>query len=50
MQKELGSRVRIRLWDPAGLAVSALRREGPVTGAATSVVQRVIGDPSSLRT
>jgi predicted NBD/HSP70 family sugar kinase len=49
MQKELGARVRIRPWDPAGLAVSALRREGPVVGAATSVVQRVIGDPSSLR-
>ena len=49
MQQELGARVRIRPWDPAGLAVSALRREGPVIGAATSVVQRVIGDPSSLR-
>jgi predicted NBD/HSP70 family sugar kinase len=49
MQQELGARVRIRPWDPAGLAVSALRREGPVVGAATSVVQRVIGDPSSLR-
>ena len=49
MQKELGARVRIRPWDPAGLAVSALRREGPVVGAATSVVQRVIGDPSSPR-
>jgi predicted NBD/HSP70 family sugar kinase len=50
MQAELGARVRIRPWDPAGLAVSALRREGPVVGAATSVVQRVIDDPSSLRT
>ncbi len=49
MQQELGSRVRIRPWNPAGLAISALRREGPVVGAATSVVQRVIGDPSSLR-
>jgi predicted NBD/HSP70 family sugar kinase len=49
MQQELGARVRIRPWDPAGLAVSALRREGPLVGAATSVVQRVIGDPSSLR-
>ena len=49
MQRELGSRVRIRPWNPAGLAISALRREGPVVGAATSVVQRVIGDPSSLR-
>jgi predicted NBD/HSP70 family sugar kinase len=50
MQAELGARVRIRPWDPAGLAVSALRREGPVVGAATSAVQRVIDDPSSLRT
>ena len=49
MQQELGARVRIRPWDPAGLAVSALGRAGPVIGAATSVVQRVIGDPSSLR-
>ena len=49
MQAELAARVRIRPWDRAGLAVSALRREGPVVGAATSVVQRVIGDPSSLR-
>lgn len=50
MQAELGARVRIRPWDPAGLAVSALRRDGPVIGAATSAVQRVIDDPSSLRT
>ena len=50
MQAELGARVRIRPWDPAELAVSALRREGPVVGAATSAVQRVIDDPSSLRT
>jgi predicted NBD/HSP70 family sugar kinase len=50
VQAELGARVRIRPWDPAGLAVSALRREGPVVGAATSAVQRVIDDPSSLRT
>jgi predicted NBD/HSP70 family sugar kinase len=50
MQAELGARVRIRHWDPAGLAVSAFRREGPVIGAATSAVQRVIEDPSSLRT
>jgi len=50
MQAELGARVRIRPWDPAGLTVSALRREGPVVGAATSAVQRVIDDPSSLRT
>ena len=49
MQEELGSRVRIRPWNPAGLSVSALRREGPVVGAATSVVQRVIGDPASVR-
>lgn len=49
MQAELSARVRIRPWDPAGLVVSALRGEGPVTGAATSVVQRVIADPSSLR-
>jgi predicted NBD/HSP70 family sugar kinase len=49
MQAELGARVRIRPWDPDGLAVSALRREGPVVGAATSAVQRVIDDPSSLR-
>lgn len=49
MQAELAARVRIRPWDPAGLAVAALRREGPVVGAATSVVQAVIGDPLSLR-
>jgi predicted NBD/HSP70 family sugar kinase len=49
MQAELSARVRIRPWDPAGLVVSALRSEGPVIGAATSVVQRVIADPSSLQ-
>lgn len=49
MQEELGARVRIRRWEPTALTVSALRREGPVVGAATSVVQRVIGDPLSLR-
>jgi predicted NBD/HSP70 family sugar kinase len=49
MQAELSTRVRIRPWDPAGLVVSTLHRDGPVTGAATSVVQRVIADPSSLR-
>ncbi len=49
MQAELSARVRIRPWDPAGLVVSALHREGPVTGAATSVVERVIADPSFLR-
>jgi len=45
MQEELAARVRIRRWDPAGLAVSALRRDGPVVGAATSVVQRLIAHP-----
>jgi predicted NBD/HSP70 family sugar kinase len=48
MQTELGARVKIRPWEPAGLVVSALKREGPVVGAATSVVQRVIADPSSV--
>jgi predicted NBD/HSP70 family sugar kinase len=48
MQTELGARVKIRPWEPAGLVVSALKREGPVFGAATSVVQRVIADPSSV--
>jgi len=49
MQTELGARVRIRPWQPAGLVVSELRREGPMIGAATAVVQRVIADPSGLR-
>ncbi|HWG22930.1 ROK family transcriptional regulator [Actinospica sp.] len=49
MQTELGARVRIRPWEPAGLVVSGLRREGPVIGAATSVVQRVITDPAYLQ-
>jgi predicted NBD/HSP70 family sugar kinase len=49
VQRELAARLRIRPWDPGGLTVSALRREGPVIGAATSVVRRVISDPSSLR-
>jgi predicted NBD/HSP70 family sugar kinase len=48
MQTELGARVKIRPWEPAGLVVSGLKREGPVVGAATSVVQRVIADPSSV--
>lgn len=49
MQAELGARVRIRPWQPDGLVVSELRREGPMIGAATAVVQRVIADPSALR-
>jgi predicted NBD/HSP70 family sugar kinase len=49
IQAELGARLRIRPWDPGGLAVSALRRNGPVVGAAASAVQRIISDPSSLR-
>jgi predicted NBD/HSP70 family sugar kinase len=49
MQTELGARVKIRPWQPAGLTVSGLRREGPVIGAATSVVQRVIADPAHLQ-
>ncbi len=49
MQTELGARVRIRPWQPDGLVVSALRREGPMIGAASAVVQRVIADPSVLR-
>ena len=46
MQTELGARVKIRPWEPQGLVVSGLGREGPVIGAATAVVQRVIKDPA----
>lgn len=49
MQTELGARVKIRPWEPEGLVVSGLKREGPVIGAATNVVQRLIEDPFSLR-
>lgn len=49
MQTELAARVKIRRWQPDGLAVSALRREGPVIGAATAVVNRVITDPAYLQ-
>jgi predicted NBD/HSP70 family sugar kinase len=49
IQAELAARLRIRPWDPGGLAVSALRRNGPVVGAAASAVQRIISDPASLR-
>lgn len=48
MQTELGARVKIRPWEPEGLVVSSLKREGPVIGAATSVVQRLIEDPYPL--
>lgn len=48
MQTELGARVKIRPWEPEGLVVSGLKREGPVIGAATSVVQRLIEDPYPL--
>ncbi len=48
MQQELGARVKIRPWERSGLVVSGLRREGPVIGAASVIVQRVIGNPSSL--
>lgn len=49
MQTELGARVRIRPWQPTGLVVSRLRREGPVIGAGTAVMEAVIRDPSSVR-
>ena len=49
MHSELGARVKIRPWQPTGLVVSGLGREGPVIGAATSVVQRVIRDPAYLQ-
>ena len=49
MQTELGARVKIRPWQAAGLAVSGLRREGPVVGAATAVVQRIIKDPAIIK-
>jgi len=48
MQTELGARVKIRPWEPEGLVVSGLKREGPVIGAATSVVQGLIEDPSAF--
>ena len=48
MQTELGARVKIRPWQTSGLVVSGLRREGPVIGAATAVVQRVIKDPAVI--
>jgi predicted NBD/HSP70 family sugar kinase len=49
MHSELDARVKIRPWQPTGLVVSGLGREGPVIGAATSVVQRVIRDPAYLQ-
>jgi predicted NBD/HSP70 family sugar kinase len=49
MHSELGARVKIRPWQPTGLVVSGLGREGPVIGAAASVVQRVITDPAFLQ-
>jgi predicted NBD/HSP70 family sugar kinase len=49
MHSELGARVKIRPWESKGLVVSGLGREGPVIGAAASVVRRVITDPAFLQ-
>lgn len=48
MHDELAARVKIRPWEPEALIVSGLGRTGPVLGAASTTIQRLIGDPSSL--
>jgi predicted NBD/HSP70 family sugar kinase len=46
MRRELNSRVTVRPWSPEALTASRLGRRGPLLGAATSTVRRIIEDPA----
>ncbi|MGH6654891.1 MAG: ROK family protein [Actinocrinis sp.] len=46
MRRELAARVTVRPWNDAALQVSELGRRGPLLGAGTVTVRRIIEDPA----
>lgn len=46
MRRELAQRVTVRPWDPEALRVSQLGRRGPLLGAATVTIRRIIENPA----
>ncbi|PLW73042.1 ROK family protein, partial [Streptomyces sp. DJ] len=49
IESELRRRVTDRHWPDGAVAVSSVGREGPLLGAANSVVRSVLDDPTSVR-
>jgi predicted NBD/HSP70 family sugar kinase len=47
LRAELAARVTVRPWAPEALLVSELGRRGPLLGAATATVRRIIEDPAA---
>lgn len=48
IRRELAARVTVRRWAPDALLLSELGRRGPVLGAATVTVRRIIEDPAAF--
>jgi len=46
MRKELAERVTVRPWSPEALQLSELGRRGPLLGAATVTIRRIIENPA----
>ncbi|MBS2963792.1 ROK family transcriptional regulator [Actinocrinis puniceicyclus] len=46
MRRELAARVTVRPWSPDALRLSQLGRRGPLLGAATVTIRRIIEDPA----
>jgi predicted NBD/HSP70 family sugar kinase len=46
MRRELADRVTVRPWSPEALRLSPLGRRGPLLGAATVTIRRIIEDPA----
>jgi len=46
MRKELSERVTVRPWSPEALQLSELGRRGPLLGAATVTIRRIIENPA----
>jgi predicted NBD/HSP70 family sugar kinase len=46
MRKELTERVTVRPWSPEAVRLSELGRRGPLLGAATVTIRRVIENPA----
>ncbi|MCZ2525681.1 ROK family transcriptional regulator [Streptomyces sp. HB2AG] len=49
IESELRRRVTDRHWPDGAVAVSSVGREGPLLGAANSIVRSVLDDPTSVR-
>jgi hypothetical protein len=46
MRSELAARVTVRPWNPEALQLSELGRRGPLLGAGTVTIRRIIEDPA----